>query len=284
MTLPISFLSDFGRADEFVGVVHGVIARIAPGAQVIDVGHDFAAGDVHGAALALMRSIQYLPEGVALAVVDPGVGTSRRAIAARTPWGIFVGPDNGLLAPAVAIVGGADLIVSIEDPRFRLPAEGETFHGRDVFGPAAAVLAAGEATIEDLGPVVDPGSVAPMMIPLVEPDGTGGVLGEVLWIDHFGNAQTNVSPADLASLGLAPGDRATMTIAGVDRALMWCTAYGDVAAGEGLLHVDSYGQVAIAVRGGRADELYPLTVRTAVGIRGSGPTEVPITPVGVEES
>ena len=278
MTLPISFLSDFGRTDEFVGVVHGVIARIAPGAHVIDVGHDFPAGDVHGAALALMRSIQYLPEGVALAVVDPGVGTARKAIAARTPWGFFVGPDNGLLAPAVAIVGGADLIVSIEDPRFRLPAEGETFHGRDVFGPAAAVLAAGQAPIEDLGPVVDPGSVSPMMIPLAEPDGTGGVLGEVLWIDHFGNAQTNVSPADLRALGLESGDQVMTTIEGVDRSLMWCTAYGEVAAGEGLLHVDSYGQMAIAVRGGRADEMYPLVVRTAVAFRPPGSTGIPVAP------
>ena len=284
MTLPISFLSDFGRTDEFVGVVHGVIARIAPGVHVIDVGHDFAAGDVHGAALALMRSIQYLPEGVALAVVDPGVGTSRRAIAARTPWGFFVGPDNGLLAPAVAIVGGADLIVSIEDPRFRLPAEGETFHGRDVFGPAAAVLAAGEATIEDLGPVVDPGTVAPMMIPLVEPDGLGGMLGEVLWIDHFGNVQTNVSPADLASLGLQRGDDVSMSIAGVERAVRWCTAYGDVAPGEGLVHVDSYGQIAVAVRGGRADAVYPLTVRTAIGFRVPGATGISIRPATADES
>lgn len=284
MPLPISFLSDFGRTDEFVGVVHGVIARIAPDVRVIDVGHDFDAGDVQGAAFALMRSIQYLPEGVALAVVDPGVGTERRAIAARTPWGFFVGPDNGLLAPAVAIVGGADLIVSIEDPRFRLPAEGETFHGRDVFGPAAAVLAAGEAGIEDLGPAVEPGTVAPMMIPLVEPDGLGGVLGEVLWIDHFGNAQTNVSPADLASLGLEPGDEVSMVIAGTDRAMPWCAAYGDVDPGDGLIHVDSYGQIAIAVSGGRADASYPLSVRTAVGFRPSGPTRIPITSVSNDDS
>jgi S-adenosyl-L-methionine hydrolase (adenosine-forming) len=280
MSLPISFLSDFGRSDEFVGVVHGVIARIAPDARVIDVGHEFAPGDVHGAALALMRSIQYLPEGVALAVVDPGVGTGRRAIAARTPWGYFVGPDNGLLAPAVAIVGGADLIVSIEDPRFRLPAEGETFHGRDVFGPAAAVLAAGEAAIEDLGPAVDPGSVAPMMIPLVEEDGFGGVLGEVLWIDHFGNAQTNVAPADLASLGIEPGDDVVMAIGGTDRSIRWCAAYGEVEPGDGLLHVDSYGQIALAVRGGRADERYSLVVRSAIGLRPSGRTRITITPVG----
>ena len=276
--LPISFLSDFGHTDEFVGVVHGVIARIAPDVRVIDVGHDFPRGDIQSAALALMRAIQYLPEGVALAVVDPGVGTNRRAIAARTPWGLFVGPDNGILAPAVAMVGGADLIVSIEDPRFRLPAAGETFHGRDVFGPAAAVLAAGEASIEDLGPVADPGSVTPMMIPLVEPDGMGGVLGEVLWIDHFGNAQTNVSPADLESLGIVRGDRVSMVIVGIDRRLLWAEAYGEVGAGEALIHIDSYGQIAIAVRDGRADEEFPLTVRTAVTFRAPGATRIPVTP------
>lgn len=278
MSLPISFLSDFGRTDEFVGVVHGVIARIAPGSRVIDVGHDFPRGDVQSAALALMRSIQYLPEGVALAVVDPGVGTDRRAIAARTPWGFFIGPDNGLLAPAVAMVGGADAIVSIEDPRFRLPAEGETFHGRDVFGPAAAVLASGEAEFDDLGPAADPGSVTPLMIPLAEPDGSGGVLGEVLWIDHFGNAQTNITPADLDSLRIERGDEVSMVISGIDRPMPWAEAYGDVAHGAGLLHVDSYGQIAIAVRDGRADDVYPLALRTAVTFRSPDGTRIPVVP------
>lgn len=278
MPLTISFLSDFGRADEFVGVVHGVIARIAPEVRVIDVGHDFPAGDVRSAAFALMRSIQYLPDGVALAVVDPGVGTERRAIAARTPWGFFVGPDNGVLAPAVAIVGGADLIVSIEDSRFRLPAEGETFHGRDIFGPAAAVLASGQASIEDLGPVVDAGTVVPMMVPLVEPDGLGGVVGEVLWVDHFGNAQTNVTPADLGSLGIEPGDEVSIKIAGTEHTVPWYSAYGDVAPGDGLIHVDSYGQIAVAVRGGRAGDEYSLSVRTAIGFRASEATRIPITP------
>jgi len=279
--LPISFLSDFGRVDEFVGVVHGVIARIPPGARVIDVGHDFPRGDVQSGALALMRSIQYLPEGVALAVVDPGVGTERRAIAARTPWGFFVGPDNGLLAPAVAMVGGADTIVSIEDPKFRLPSEGETFHGRDVFGPAAAVLASGEAEIGDLGPAADPGSVTPLMIPLAEPDGFGGILGEVLWIDHFGNAQTNISSADLEALGLERGDEISMSISGLDRPVAWVEAYGDVAQGSGLIHVDSYGQIAIAVRDGRADEAYPLVVRTAVAFQSpDGRTRIPIVGSG----
>jgi S-adenosylmethionine hydrolase len=282
MSLPISFLSDFGRVDEFVGVVHGVIARIAPSSRVIDVGHDFPRGDIQSAALALMRSIQYLPEGVALAVVDPGVGTERRAIAARTPWGFFVGPDNGLLAPAVAMVGGADAIVSIEDPRFRLPSEGETFHGRDVFGPAAAVLASGEASLENLGPAADPGSVTPLMIPLAEPDGSGGVLGEVMWIDHFGNAQTNIARGDLESLGLERGDDVSMIISGFERPMVWVEAYGDVARSSGLIHVDSYGQIAIAVRDGRADDAYPLAVRTAVTFRPQGSTRIPIVPAPSE--
>ncbi len=263
MAQPISFLSDFGRADEFVGVVHGVIARIAPEVRVIDIGHDFPRGDVRAAAMALLRAVQYMPEGVALAVVDPGVGTDRRAICARTPWGHFVGPDNGLLAPAVAMVGGADAIVAIENPELQLPAEGATFHGRDLFAPAAAVIASGEATIDDLGPALEPDAVVPLMLPLVEHEGDAAT-GEVLWLDHFGNAQTNVTPADLQMLGLAPGNDVIMRIGASEHRLPWVTAYGDVAPGVGLVHVDSYGQIAVAVRGGRADELYPIAGNVAV--------------------
>lgn len=263
MPLPISFLSDFGRADEYVGVVHGVIARIAEDVLVIDVGHDFPRGDVRSAALALLRAVQYLPPGVALAVVDPGVGTGRRPICAATPWGYFVGPDNGLLAPAVAMVGGADRIVAIENPELRIPSEGVTFDGRDLFAPAAAVLASGQASVEDLGPEVADGSIVPLMLPLAE-HSQGSVTGECLWIDHFGNASTNVSPADLEMLGLRPGDDAVLTLGATKVRMRWVSAFGDVAAGEALVHVDSSGQVAIAVRGGRADDVLPLAVGAAV--------------------
>lgn len=266
----VSFLSDFGHEDEFVGVVHGVIARIAPEVRVIDVGHEFPRGDIQSAALGLLRAVQYLPRGVAMAVVDPGVGTDRRAIAARTPWGLFLGPDNGVLGPAVAMVGGADLIVSIENPEVRIPAEGATFDGRDVFAPAAAVLASGEADIEDLGPSVDPASVTPMMLPLVEPDGAGGLLGEVLWVDHFGNVQTNVAPGDLDAIGLHAGDDVVVIIGGAEFTVAWVTAYGEVASGEGLVHVDSYGQIALAVRDDRADESFPLATGVAVAFRKPG--------------
>src|SRR5690606_31740882 len=126
--------------------------KLAPDSRVIDVGHNFPRGHVRAGALALLRAIQYLPEGVCLAVVDPDVGTDRKALAMLTDWGYFVGPDNGLLSPAVAMIGGASRIVSIENPEAMIPSPGETFHGRDIFAPAAGLLASGEATLDDLGP------------------------------------------------------------------------------------------------------------------------------------
>jgi S-adenosylmethionine hydrolase len=251
---PISFLSDFGLGDEFVGVVHGVVARIEPRLQVIDVTHGVPRGDIRAGALALLRSIQYLPEGVALVVVDPGVGTSRRPIAAETAWGHFVGPDNGVLAPAVAMMGGATSVVALEDERFRIPSlGGATFDGRDVFAPAACVLAAGQATIPDLGPALPNDSLTPLLLPLVEREGTG-IRGEVWWIDVFGNCQTNISPEDLTGLGAQPGEELSLRIAGIDYDVRWVMAYGDVEPGQVLLHVDSYGLVAVAVREGSAAE------------------------------
>ncbi len=249
---PISFLSDFGTDDEFVGVVHGVIARVEPELRVIDVTHGVPAGDIRAGALALLRAVQYLPEGVALAVVDPGVGTGRKAIAAETSWGHFVGPDNGLLAPAVAMVGGAEMVVSLEDERFRVPSlGGATFDGRDVFAPAAAVLAAGQASIEDLGPVLSADAITPLLLPLVEVH-AAGLRGEIWWLDKFGNAQSNIAPADLEELGLKPGDEVRVVIGSVEHQLPWVATYGDVEPGKSLLHTDSYGLVAIAAREGNA--------------------------------
>jgi len=239
---PISFLSDFGHADEFVGVVHGVIERIAAGIRVIDIGHEVPRGDIRAGALMLLRSIQYLPDGVVLAVVDPGVGTGRRGVAIQTDRGFFVGPDNGLMAPAVAMVGGATLAVSLEAEEFRLPGPGATFDGRDVFAPAAAVLASGEASPGDLGPAVAPASLTPLLLPLTD-HGDGVVQGEVWWVDGYGNAQTNVSPEDLAMIGLAPGDSLT------------------------LVHTDSYGLMTVAVRGGSAVVSLKLHAGLSVGFR-----------------
>lgn len=277
MDVPISFLSDFGNADEFVGVVHGVIARIAPSTRILDITHGIGQGDIHGGAMALTRAVQYMPDGVFLAVVDPGVGTDRRAIAARTPVGYFVGPDNGLLAPAVAMVGGADLIISLEEPQFQLPAKGGTFAGRDIFGPAAAVLASDQAEIEDLGPVLDPGSIKPLLIPLAEPAGDGAVRGSVLWIDTFGNIQFNVSPEDLGALGIKEGDDVLVSFNMEEFRVVWGLTYGDVEEGEAIIHTDSYGQIAIAVRGGRADEDFSFGVSDTVVLgRPDGGNRIPL--------
>jgi len=271
MNLPISFLSDFGHDDEFVGVVHGVIARIAPDVRVIDVGHEFAQGDVKAGGLALMRAIQYLPEGVAVVVIDPGVGTERKAVAVRTDWGVFIGPDNGVLAPAVAMTGGAQQVVSVENPEVKLPSPGATFDGRDLFGPAAAVIASGQATLEELGPEMDPSSLMPMMLPLVE-HGEGSVQGEVLWVDHFGNAQLNITPEDLHLVGIGMGTAIVLKVGSAEFPIEWVIAYGNVEEGDGLLHVDSLGQIAIAVRNGSAVGVFPVDEGTAVTIRSGKPT------------
>jgi S-adenosylmethionine hydrolase len=260
--LPVAFLSDYGLVDEFVGVVHGVVARIAPEVRILDITHQIPRGNVRAGALALLRAVQYLPPGVALAVVDPGVGTERRGIAASTPWGYFVGPDNGLLAPAVAMVGGAERVVSLEDPRFRLPADGATFDGRDVFAPAAAVLAAAQASVDDLGPEVEAESMMPLLLPLAEV-GDDLVRGEVWWIDGYGNAETNVAPDDLRALGLEVGDVLAVEIGPTVHEMEWRIGYGE-SAGPGVVNVDSYGMVAVAVPGGRADEAFGLSTGMSI--------------------
>lgn len=261
---PVSFLSDFGYTDEFVGVVHGVIERIAPGTRVIDVTHGVPRGNVRAGALALLRAVQYLPDGVVLAVVDPAVGSARRAIAAATARGFFVGPDNGLLAPAVAMVGGADRFVSLEAASYRLRGAGSTFDGRDVFAPAAAVLASGEAGLGDLGPEVDPGSVTPLLLPLVEHD-EGRVSGEVWWIDGYGNAETNVSPEDLELAGMRSGSPVILRVGATEHQVEWTTGYGDGSGA--IVHRDSHGLMAIAIPRGRADEVLHLTEGLSIGFR-----------------
>ena len=263
----VSFLSDFGTEDEFVGVVHGVVARIAPDVRMIDITHGISPGDIRGGALALTRAVQYLPVGVILAVVDPGVGTARRAIAAETEVGYFVGPDNGVLSPAVALVGGASRVVSIENPEMMIPSSGATFHGRDVFGPAAAVLASGQASIDDLGPVVDPESVTPLLLPLpdVQP---GRISGRVWWVDRFGNAQTNIGPEDLELAGFDRSRTITVRVGATQHELPWVDAYGEVEEGEVLMHVDSAGLMAIAQRDGRAAEALNLAPGLALTMEG----------------
>jgi S-adenosylmethionine hydrolase len=250
----VSFLSDYGLTDEFVGVCKAVVLRAAPSAQIIDVTHGIAPFDVRAGALALARSVQYLPPGVVLAVVDPGVGTGRRAVAVEVETGYLVGPDNGLLAPAVAMLGGARRVVSLTNPEYQLEAPGATFAGRDIFAPAAGYLAAG-TPIEVLGETVDPMTLIPGMVPLPTDDG-GRAAGEVLWVDRYGNAQLNIDPGDLAALGVEPGGTLEILIGQERRTGRWVTAYAEAGPFELAVLVDSYGLVSLtADRRAAADEL-----------------------------
>jgi S-adenosyl-L-methionine hydrolase (adenosine-forming) len=241
----ISFLSDYGHADEFVGVVHSVIRSIAPHVTVVDLVHDLAPFDVRGGSLALSRAIQYVAPGIVLAIVDPGVGTDRRAIAAEVGEdgeGILIGPDNGLLAPAALLCGGVTRAVELTNAEYHLAAPGPTFAGRDVFAPAAAHLATG-LPITALGPEVDPYQLLPSLVPLSRADGEA-LVAEVLWVDRYGNCQLNVDPEELAPLGDVVGVRV-----GTDprRSARRVGAFAELAPGQVGLVVDSYGLVAVAV-------------------------------------
>ena len=262
---PITFMSDFGWDDEFVGVVHGVIATLAPRCRVVDLNHRIPRGDVRSGALALLRAVQYMPTGVILAVVDPGVGTGRKAVALDTPWGYLVGPDNGLLSPAAALLGGVTSAFSIENPDVLLPSTGRTFEGRDRFAPAAAVLASGEASLADLGPQVDPHTLTPLLLPLSEVS-DGQVAGQAWWVDTYGNVQTNISPEDLGEAGMSPGERLVVRVGLMRYNVPWARTYSDVGEGRPLLYVDSAGLMALAVRGGRASDHFTLGLDTSLVI------------------
>ena len=248
----VSFLSDYGTTDEFVGVVHSVIRQIAPEVRVIDLTHQVPVHDIRAGGLTLARSAQYLAPGVVLAVVDPGVGTARKAIAVEVGDGesILVGPDNGLLAPAVAMVGGATRAVELTAETYRFPAPGPTFAGRDVFAPAAAHLCNG-VDLTELGPEIDPFALTPAMIPITREEGDE-LIAEVLWTDQFGNLQLNVDPAEIESLG----DRVELRFGTRSRTGIRHETYAEVAVGEIGLIVDSYGLVSLAVnRASAAEEL-----------------------------
>jgi S-adenosylmethionine hydrolase len=271
----ITFLSDFGTDDEFVGVVKSVIRSIAPAVTVLDLTHEIRPYDVRAGSLTLGRAAQYLCPGVVLAVVDPGVGTERRAIAVEVGDGesYLVGPDNGLLASAVAMSGGATAAVELTNPAYQLPAPGPTFAGRDIFGPAAAHLCLG-VPLADLGRTVDPLSLVPGLLPLSR-DEDGTVVAEVLWVDRYGNCQLNVDPDDVAGFGPRVQLRWNDDVRTADRA----DTYQGIAPGQVGLVVDSYGMLAVCLgRRSAADEL-ALPVGTEVTLAAPSDEASPSTPV-----
>lgn len=274
----ISFLSDFGINDEFVGVVKSVIADIAPHARVIDLVHEIAPFDVRAGSLALARCISYVPQGVILAIVDPGVGSSRRGVAISVAGGtgVFVGPDNGLLAAAIALAGGAQQAVVLNNSEYQLAAPGNTFAGRDIFAPAAAYLCNG-VPLSELGEEIDPILLLPGVVPLpVEKE--GALQGEVTWVDRFGNCQLNIGIDDIAGWGEqirvvitnpATSERVVRSLRVVDN-------FSRIAGGIGLV-VDSYGMLAICVdRGSAALELH-LGPSDLVALSPDSPTAQAVT-------
>jgi S-adenosylmethionine hydrolase len=243
-----------------------VIRSIAPHAAVVDIVHDLAPFDVRGGSLALSRAVQYVAPGIVLAIVDPGVATSRRAIAVevgKDGEGVLVGPDNGLLAPAVALSGGAVRAVELANPDYQLASPGPTFAGRDIFAPAAAHLANG-VPIGELGPDVDPYTLCPGLIPLprVEHD---GIHGEVLWVDRYGNCQLNIDPADIASWGDTVLIHAEHGGEDQLRRAQRVASFAALATNAVGLIVDSYGLLAIVAD--RASAADALRLHAGAGVR-----------------
>ena len=249
----VTFLSDFGLRDDFVGTCHGVIKRIAPEAQIIDITHGIPPREIVQGALVLANTVPYMPVAVNLAVVDPGVGGPRRALALRDAAGrTYVGPDNGLLLPAVEREGMAEAH-EIINPEYALSPVSRTFHGRDIFAPAAAHLASGLALAE-LGPPIDPQALVRLELPRadVRPHRIGAT---ILYVDAFGNMQLNLTREHLDEAGVEPGARVELELAGQRYFAVAARTFSDARSGDLILYEDSYRNVAVAMNRGNAAEL-----------------------------
>ena len=252
---PVTFLSDYGYDDEFAGVCRGVIAAIAPGAPIVDITHGIPAHDVARGAFALAAALPHGPEGVHLAVVDPGVGTSRRGVAVSAAGGahVLVGPDNGLLWPALERLGGGERAFDLTGSPFcRVPVSA-TFHGRDVFAPVAAHLAAG-ADLEQAGEPIEVDSLArpAEARPVVDDH---HVVARIAYVDGFGNAVLDLPGTLVPDELFAPGDEVEVEVGGQLHRARFARTFGEVAEGAPLVYVDGTESLAIAVNRGRAADL-----------------------------
>jgi S-adenosyl-L-methionine hydrolase (adenosine-forming) len=253
----ITFLTDFGLQDDFVGTCHGVMKRIAPEVEIIDITHGIAPQAVLQGALVLANTLPFMPEGVHLAVVDPGVGGARRALALRDAHGRFyVGPDNGLLVPAAEKLGGITEAHELANPEYALESVSRTFHGRDLFAPAAAHLALG-VPLTDLGPPIDPDALARLDIPQPEV-GTTRIHSTVLSIDRFGNIGLNLERSHLDQAGVVPGTRVELQAGSERYYAVAARTFADARPGDIILYEDAYRNVSIAINGGNAAEMFGI--------------------------
>lgn len=277
----ITFLTDFGT-DGAAAVCRGVMLSICPDAVVIDIAHGIRKYAVHDAAWILRAALPFMPVGVHVAVVDPGVGTARRGIAIQAGRGdALVGPDNGLLAAAAEALGGIREARALQNRAWFLPEVSATFHGRDIFAPVAAHLAAGHAAFEDLGPIVPASDLVRLADPQPRTE-AGALRTEVTYVDSFGNIRIAGGASDLvAALGeLAGGaplevrfEAANGQPAAVE-ATRWSATFGGVPAGASLLYTDSSGGLALADNQGSAATRLGVTPGRAVRIS-RGPGEPP---------
>lgn len=247
----ITFLSDFGLEDDFVGTCHGVMKVIVPDVDILDVTHGIQRHGVLQGAIVLANTLPYLPKGVHLAVVDPGVGSKRRSLAMRSGDGrLFVGPDNGLLVPAAEKLGGIESAHEITNGKYVLDHVSPTFHGRDVFSPVAAHLVDGVA-LEDLGPRIEAESLVRLEVP--KPEVTHRrIRACCLYVDRFGNMQLNLTRKDLEAIAPEPGTRVELEIASERYYAVTARTFADARHGEIILYEDAYENIAIAISGGSA--------------------------------
>lgn len=263
----VTLLTDYGLDDEFVGVCRGVIKRIAPAADVIDITHGIAPQQVVRGALLLADTLPYMPVGVHVAVVDPDVGAQRRPLALGGNDGrLYVGPDNGILLVAADRLGGASDAVEIANPKYMLSPVSPTFHGRDVFAPAAAHLALG-VPLAELGPSVSLATLVRLELPSALIEG-GRIQTTVTAIDRFGNVRLNVAGDDLEQAGLGAGDHVEVDIAARRYSAVIGRTFADVRPGEMLVYEDSSRAVALAVNRGSAARLLATVVGQEVTLAG----------------
>jgi S-adenosylmethionine hydrolase len=264
----ITFLSDFGLKDDFVGTCHGVMKRIAPEAQIIDITHGIPPQSVLQGALVLANTIGFMPEGVHLAIVDPGVGGPRRPLALRDADGrIYVGPDNGLLLPAAGRAG-IEAAHELANPDYALESISRTFHGRDLFAPAAAHLATGIA-LADLGPPVHADGLIRLDLPKPAIDGSG-IRATLLYVDSFGNIALNLDRDDVEAFGIVSGTRVELELAGERYYAVMARTFADARPGDVILYEDSYKNMSLAISRGSAARMLHASPGQQIRIRIAG--------------
>jgi S-adenosylmethionine hydrolase len=260
----VTLLTDYGRDDDFVGVCHGVIRTIHPEAQIVDITHGVERYAVRQGALVLRNTLPYMPVGVHVAVVDPQVGTERRALALRTIDGrILVGPDNGVLSLAWPRCGGIDLAMDVTRSEHRLEPVSATFHGRDIFAPVAAQLARG-AELADAGDQLDEAELQTVELPEPRVE-DGALVGHALVVDRFGNAALNVDHEDMAGTDITLGGTVEIEVAGERYLATYAQTFADVRPGELIVYEDAYRTLAVAIN--RGDAAATLSLRPDAEVR-----------------